>query len=105
MKESKFQGELIKELKQIFVGCVVLKNDANYMQGFPDLLILHNDRWAALEVKANENSPHQPNQDYYLDLLDDMSYAAFISPENKEEILSDLQLQLAPTTRRIARVS
>lgn len=87
MRESKFQAELIKDLKELFKGCVVLKNDANYIQGFPDLLVLYKGYWAALEVKASEGASHQPNQDYYIDILDDMSFAAFIWPGNREEIL------------------
>lgn len=94
MKESKFQKGLIDELKVIFPGCLVLKNDANYIQGIPDLLILHNDRWAALECKASATSHHQPNQEYYVDLMNKMSYAAFISPENKEAIFNELQSAL-----------
>lgn len=103
MLESKFQAALIVELKARFKGCVVLKNDAGYIQGFPDLLILHKKRWAALEVKASANASRQPNQDYYVNMLDDMSYAAFICPENKEKILDELQLALSP--RRSARIS
>lgn len=91
MAESKFQSDLIKELKYIFEGCVILKNDASYIQGIPDLLILYKNKWAMLEVKASSNSRVRPNQDYYIDLLNDMSFAAFISPENKEEILNELQ--------------
>jgi len=49
MLESAFQANLIKELETLFVGCVILKNDANYIQGFPDLLILYKNNWAVLE--------------------------------------------------------
>lgn len=91
MLESVFQSRLIKELKKIFQGCIVLKNDANYLQGFPDLIILYKDKWAVLECKASHNSPVQPNQRYYIEQLDKMSYANFIYPGNKEEVLNDLQ--------------
>lgn len=91
MSESRFQSQLIKELKVIFDGCIVLKNDASYMQGVPDILILYKNKWAMLEVKASLNSPVRPNQEYYVDILDDMSFARFICPENKEEVLDDLQ--------------
>lgn len=91
MLESKFQAKLIKELKMIFPGCIVLKNDPDYLQGFPDLTILWNDKWAVLECKRSEDSPHRPNQDYYIDICDEMSYARFIYPENKEEVLDELQ--------------
>ena len=92
--ERDFQAKLIKELKVMFKGCIIVKNDPNYSQGIPDLLILYNDRWAALEVKKSATAHHQPNQEYYVDLMDQMSFAAFIYPENKEEILYELQQAL-----------
>ena len=92
--ERDFQAKLIKELKVMFKGCIIVKNDPNYIQGIPDLLILYNDRWAALEVKKSEHAHHQPNQEYYVDLMDQMSFAAYIYPENKEEILYELQQAL-----------
>ena len=92
--ERDFQAKLIKELKVMFKGCIIVKNDPNYILGIPDLLILYNDRWAALEVKKSEHAHHQPNQEYYVDLMDRMSFAAFIYPENKEEILYELQQAL-----------
>ena len=92
--ERDFQAKLIKESKVMFKGCIIVKNDPNYIQGIPDLLILYNDRWAALEVKKSEHAHHQPNQEYYVDLMDQMSFAAFIYPENKEEILYELQQAL-----------
>lgn len=94
--ESKFQAKLIKEIKELFPDCIVLKNDANYIQGMPDLLILHGERWAALETKRKLSARQQLNQRYYVDLLHDMSYASFISPEIKEEVLNELQRALRP---------
>lgn len=91
MKESQFQSQLIKKLKKIFPGCVVLKNDAEYIQGFPDLTIFYKDRWAVLECKCSDSSSHQPNQDFYISLLDGMSFGRFVSPENEKEVLRDLQ--------------
>lgn len=89
--ERDFQSKLIKELKMIFPGCLVLKNDSGYIQGIPDLLILHNDKWACLEVKRSENAHRQPNQEYYINKMRDMSFASYIYPENKEEVLNELQ--------------
>ena len=94
MLENKFQSKLIKELKERFPGCIVLKNDSSYIQGIPDLLILYKDRWAALEVKKSATASHRPNQEYYVDKMDEMSYASFIYPENKEAVLDELQQTL-----------
>jgi hypothetical protein len=103
MRESVYQAELIKELKVRFPGCIVLKNDSSYQQGIPDLLILWRDKWAMLEVKPREGAVEQANQRYYIDLLDEMSFAAFISPEIEQEVLYDLQQ--AFRVRRAARIS
>lgn len=90
-RESEFQSGLIKEIRAMFPGCIILKNDAGYFQGIPDLLILWKEHWATLECKRSERASHQPNQDYYVELLDNMSFARFIYPENKEEVLYELQ--------------
>ena len=100
--ESKFQAGLIKDLKELFPNCIVLKNDANYIQGIPDLLILFEDKWAALEGKSSKGARQQLNQVYYIRLMDEMSFCRLISPENKEEVLNELQLALRP--RRSTRL-
>ena len=94
MLESKFQASLIREIKDMIPGCVILKNDPNYIQGFPDLLVLYGQKWAALECKRSENEHRQPNQEYYVSALNKMSYARFVYPENKEDILNELQQTL-----------
>lgn len=102
MLESVYQSRLIKKLKRMFPGCVILKNDTDYQQGIPDLLVLYNTMWAMLEVKPSIDAREQPNQDYWVSELNSMSFAAFIYPENEEEVLHDLQRAFAP--RRAARV-
>ena len=89
--ENEYQAYLIKRIEREFQNCVVLKNDTEYLQGVPDLLILFEDRWAMLEVKRSKGSSMRPNQEYYVTLFNRMSYSAFIYPENEEEILDDLQ--------------
>lgn len=91
MKESKFQSNLIKRLKTMFVGCIVMKTDPNYIQGIPDVLILYKNKWAALECKKYLGARHQPNQSYFVDMMNKMSFSRFICPENEEEVLNELQ--------------
>ena len=97
MLESKFQKELIDDIKARFPGAIVLKNDPNYIQGIPDLTIFYGDKWATLEVKKSETASHQPNQDYYVQTMNKMSFSAFIYPENKEEVLYDMARSLGAT--------
>src|SRR5574344_437107 len=88
--ERNFQSKLIKELKKMFHGCIVMKNDSSYIQGIPDLLILYKNKWASLELKANSRAKKQPNQEYYVGLMNAMSFSRFICPENKEKVLNEL---------------
>lgn len=102
--ESKFQGEvLIPELRELFPGCVILKNDSGYIQGIPDLTIFYKNKYAVLEVKAHAKAERQPNQEYYIDLFSSWTFAAFIFPENKDDVLYALQQSFA--TARNARIS
>ena len=96
IKESKFQANLVKRLKSEFPGCVILKNDENYIQGFPDLTILYKDKWAVLESKRFETASHRPNQDYYVNLLNSMSFSKFVYPENEEEVIDGLREVFEP---------
>ena len=89
--ESQFQKDLIDEIKNEFPGCVAIKNDSGYIQGFPDWTILYKDKWAVLEAKKEKNAKKQPNQRHYVEKLDGMSFSRFVYPENKEQVLRDLR--------------
>ena len=90
MRESKFQAKLIKDIKERLPNCIVLKNDPTYLQGIPDLTVFNNDKWATLEVKKSANATHQPNQNYYVEIMDHMSFSRFVYPENRDTVFSDL---------------
>ena len=92
MLENRFKTKLTKELKDLFPGCIILHMDPNEIQGIPDILILYKNKWAALEGKKSARAAHQPNQEYYVELMDRMSFAAFIYPENKDIVLDELYL-------------
>lgn len=89
--ESRFQTELRKILEEMFPGCIVLKNDPNLQTGIPDLVILWRSRWALLEVKRSATARERPNQRWFVEKANRFSYAAFIYPENAEEILNEIQ--------------
>lgn len=91
MLENKFKTNLIKEIEKRFPGSYVFHLDPTERQGIPDLLILYKNKWAALEGKKNKNASHRPNQDYYVKMMNEMSYASFIYPENKEDVLNEIQ--------------
>jgi hypothetical protein len=96
MLENKFKTNLVKEIKKMFPGCMVVHTDPNEIQGAPDLLVLYKNRWASLEGKKTANSSHRPNQEYYVDKMNEMSFSRFIYPENKEEVLDALQQEFQP---------
>jgi len=91
MTENVYQAALIKRIKERFPGCMVLKNDCNYLQGIPDLTVFYNNKWALLEVKTSENAKHQPNQDWYINWAKDASYGSFIYPENEGEVFNEME--------------
>lgn len=91
MKENKFQSDLKKEIKKRFPGCIVTKLDSSDIQGIPDLLVLYKNKWAALEVKKDASASKRPNQEYYVERMNEMSFSKFIFPENKEDVLNELQ--------------
>lgn len=90
-RESTFQQKLKKELEEMFPDCMISKLDSSYTQGIPDYLILYKNKWATLENKKSAKAPHQPNQDYYVDKMNNMSFSRFIYPENKETVLTELK--------------
>lgn len=96
MRESEFQSRLIKKLERLYPGCLILKNDPNYLQGILDLVIFYRDRYAFLEVKRTAKSSVRPNQRYYVERINEMSFASFIDPSNEEEVLHELEKALRP---------
>lgn len=97
--ESKFKTDLIRKIKREFPGAIILKNNANLIQGFPDNIILFEDRWAVFDAKRSATASHRPNQDYWIDLLNNMSYGSFVYPENEGRFLHELQQALRPDRR------
>lgn len=94
MRENEFQPEVIKELYRMFPDCFVMKNDANYRQGFPDLSVFIGPYYILLECKKSKKEMRdpRPNQDYYVDAVNAMGgFARFIYPENKEAVLNEIR--------------
>lgn len=99
MTEAQYQKKVIRKLEQIFPGCVVIKNDPSYQQGIPDWTILFGSCWGMLEIKRSLTSRRQPNQDWWVSRFRNMSFAAFICPENEEAVLNELQAAFASCGR------
>lgn len=106
MLEGAYKTKLRKRIEAMFPGCIILKNDAGYLQGVPDMIILFRTKWATLETKRKYPRPgssdFEPNQEYYIELMDHMSFSRAIYPENEDEVLSELQQAFLP--RRQARL-
>lgn len=98
--ESKFQKDFLDEVKRRYPGCIALKNDSGYIQGFPDWTLLYKDKWAVLEMKKERGARKQPNQEYYVDLLNGMSFSRFVFPDNQEEVFEDLDTFFKRKRRR-----
>lgn len=95
MLESKFKTKLIKEIKVRLPGSFVFHLDPSERQGVPDLIVLYRNKWAVLEGKKNSKATHRPNQDIYVRLFDDMSFARIIFPENAKEVLDEMERALS----------
>lgn len=97
-KESDFQADVMEEITKTYDGCIITKLDSSYTQGIPDFLILYKNQWATLEFKKDENAPPRPNQPYYVDKMNKMSFSRFIYPENKEEVMNELEVHFNRTS-------
>lgn len=86
-----FQTVVRKRIEAMFPDSVVIKQNPTMFQGLPDLLVLYNDHWAMLETKASKSASRRPNQSYWVQEFNKMSFAAFVYPENLEDVLYALQ--------------
>lgn len=91
VNENVYQRKLKKRIENMFEGSFVVKNDSSFIQGIPDLTVFYKNKYAILEVKRSANEPHRPNQDYYVDMFNGVSYAAFIYPENEKQIIKEME--------------
>lgn len=113
MREDVYHTKLVKRLDHTFPGCIIVRLDPRfvdfyidgerYSQGVLDILVLYRGRVAALELKRARTAAKQANQEYFVQQFGDVCFAAFIFPENEEEVLNDLQQ--AFSSRRSARAS
>lgn len=94
MRENRYQTKLISKIQEMLPDCFIIINDPQQTQGIPDLLILFCNKWAMLETKISANADRRPNQEYYVNKFNKMSFAAFIHPGNEEDILYGLKLEM-----------
>lgn len=89
--ESDFSEVFTDALEEAFPDSMVIKGNSAYRQGVPDWLLLDGPNWAALELKRDETAKKQPNQPYYVEKMNGMSYAAFVTPSNYREVIDEIQ--------------
>lgn len=97
---SGYKVKLTHTLRRLYPDCHVITGNSASQQGIPDLMVVWNDKWAMLEVKGSADAAKQPNQQYFVDKFNNMSFAAFIYPENEEEVLRALQQAFAKSSSR-----
>jgi hypothetical protein len=99
MAESMYKQHVFKRLRLMFPGCEIIRTDTASQQGLPDHIVLWGPYWATLEFKTSAKAKRQPNQEYFVQRLDEMSFAAFIYPENEDEVLHALEQAFASSRR------
>ena len=91
MKESTFQKIFLDKVRELVPGCIAMKNDAQYIQGIYDWTIQKGSKAAALEIKKSKDAPHRPNQDYYINKINEQGgFGRFVYPENEKQVLEDI---------------
>ena len=93
--EREYQPHVIKRLQEEFPGGIVMKNDAGYRQGYPDLIFTYG-KTIHLETKRNSSATFRPNQAYYISLINAQGgFARSIRPENEDEIFEEIHNYLS----------
>ena len=90
-RETKFKKMFKKKLKRLYPECIIVEADPTYFWSVPDVYFFLGSFWAALEFKRTEGSSRRPNQEYWVEVLDKMSFARFVYPGVEEEVLSELE--------------
>lgn len=90
--EKDFQKDFIHKIKTLLPNSIAIKNDANYLQGFPDWTVIDGPRVYVFEAKAFKKANRQPNQEYYINAINAAGgFARFVYPENMQEVLDEIQ--------------
>ena len=96
MTEAEYQASFFKKVALLLPDyngkkCIIIKNDAGYLQGIPDWTVFYGKLYVTLEVKRTKDAHRQPNQSYYVSLFRHMAYSSFVYPENEQQVLSELK--------------
>lgn len=95
MLESSYKDIFLDKVRALlpdtdYKKCVIIKNDAGYLQGVPDYTVFYGSKWATLEIKRTKHAHKRPNQQYYVDIMRNMGYSSFVYPENEQQVLMEL---------------
>lgn len=96
MLESKFKEKFFEEFKAKVPQTGILYKASFSKRSYPDVVLLGpNGRWAVLEFKRAEKAARRIHQALHIEILSEMGYARFVSPENSEEVIRELEAYFA----------
>lgn len=101
--ESRFQSSVKHELETKYPGCIVRKNPPGQENGFPDLVMYYGPIWAMFECKREKDARKRPNQKWWVERLDEMSFARLIFPENRERVMGELDEFIRGQSRALSK--
>lgn len=86
--ERNFQAVILNRIRNRIPGIIISKGDD--AQGHPDWSFYYCGKTAFLEFKDSANSPFQPNQEFYIQYINDTGgFARVIYPENEREVMNE----------------
>lgn len=89
-KESDFQRDFIKGLKDLGFKCIRVKASGNVNKSYPDYAIFYRFFWGWLEFKKFKDAEVQPGQKEKVEWANENSFGAFVYPENSQAMIDRL---------------
>ena len=92
MSEATFRTKWLNKFKKLSPDIFIEFADPKRKNGIPDVIIFYKKKYARLETKRSKNASKRLHQQYYIDYFNSQGiYAAFLTPENQEEVYNALR--------------